>query len=418
MIAPSTLKRAPWLRRWGWLAAAAAAYGILACVIVAVRAESSSDFRDYWETARHFRQTGEITDQLGVHNYLPFFTVLMVPWSLLPLRIAIVIFTLVSLGLFTLAVVMAETLLCDGLPRRPRPALLAALGLMLAYVYSCTVLGAVGLLVTFLIVATWFLFERGREWPAGVALGLATLIKLLPGLLIIFFLLQRRWRVAAGAAGVVLLFGLGLPLLSLGPRQACHEHEAFYRRAVEQHSAWATVAGERPHKIHYRNSALPAVLRRLLTHTNSTPDDRGTQLFVNFANLPSTAVFAGYVALLAAILGASVFAARRSRPDAHDPRTLRVPFGIWCCAMLLASPLLWIHYLPMAYWPVALLTDGLERTRRAEHRLDRPTLLILALWLGGVFLLAWPAARAAGAQLAALLALWLLLTSHALRRLR
>ena len=40
----------------------------------------------------------------------------------------------------------------------------------------------------------------------------------------------------------------------------------------------------------------------------------------------------------------------------------------------------------------------------------------LAIWLLGAVLLAWPAARAAGAQLAALIGLWLAMTVLALRR--
>ena len=186
---------------WYALLAAAVAYAAVISVIVAYRAESTSDFRDFWENAVHFRETGEIASDLGVHNYLPFFTIFMLPWGFLPLRVAIVVFSLLSLALFGVTVVLVEHLLHEGLGRKPRPALLIALGLMLPYVHSCAVLGNVGLLLLFLIVTAWFFVERGREWEAGAALGLATLIKLLPGLLIVYFLLKRRWRVAAPPRG-------------------------------------------------------------------------------------------------------------------------------------------------------------------------------------------------------------------------
>ena len=89
-------------RGWHVLLAAWGVYTAVILVVVANRAESSSDFRDFWENAVHFRQTGQIAADLGVHNYLPFFTIFMLPWSLLPLRAAIVLFTLLSLGLFAI----------------------------------------------------------------------------------------------------------------------------------------------------------------------------------------------------------------------------------------------------------------------------------------------------------------------------
>src|SRR6185503_20893551 len=40
--------------------------------------------------------------------------------------------------------------------------------------------------------------SRG-EWLAGIAVGLATVIKVFPGLVVIWFLLTRRYRAAVGA---------------------------------------------------------------------------------------------------------------------------------------------------------------------------------------------------------------------------
>jgi len=217
-------------RGWWPLLIAVGVYAVVIAVIVALRTagvsphddfaivkdKTTSDFLDFWWTAREFRITGVLSTDFGVHNYLPFFTIFMLPWSFLPLPVAAVLFSLLSLALFGVTAVMAETLLRDGLGQRPRAALLIPLALSLPYVHSCLVVGNVGLLLVFLVVATWFLVERGREWEAGVTLGLAALIKLLPAVLIIFFLLKRRWRVAGGATAVALVLGYGLPLLTLG----------------------------------------------------------------------------------------------------------------------------------------------------------------------------------------------------------
>lgn len=396
---------------WYALLAVAVVYAAVISVVVACRAESTSDFRDFWQNAVHFRETGEIASDLGVHNYLPFFTIFMLPWGLLPLPVAIVVFSLLSLALFAVTVVLVEHLLHDGLPRKPRPALLLALGLVLPYVHSCAVLGNVGLLLLFLIVTAWFFVERGREWEAGAALGLATLIKLLPGLLIVYFLLKRRWRVAGAAAGVVLVFGFGLPVLALGYQKTVALHTAFYERAVRQGSAVETLTAEKPVKMLYNNNALPTVLRRLLSPVDAGTDGTGGRLCVNLADVPPRARLALYLALMAIFVASSTAATVRGPrhwpPESLDEgRALRNQFGVWCCLMLLASPLVWTHYLPLAYWPLALLGDRVERTWRAR-RICRISVVSLAIWLLGALLLAWPTARAAGAQIGAVAAVWL-----------
>lgn len=401
--------------RRGWLALAGVGlvYAVAIAVVVAYRAESTSDFRDFWRNAVHFRETGQIAADLGVHNYLPFFTTFMLPWGLLPLRVAAAAFAVLSLVLFAITVVLVESLLDDRARRAPRAALLIAIALMLPYVHSCAVLGNVGLLVLFLAVTAWFLVERGREWEAGVALGLATLIKLLPALLILYFLLKRRWRVAGAAAAVTVAFGLGLPALTVGWQQTLSLHKDFYTRAVRGGSAIETLTSERPTKSLYSNNAVPIVLRRLLTPVDGGRADHHG-LYVNVTDLPRGAVLATYVALLAVFAGVTIaltlHGARTWPPESTGAAlVIRAQFGQWCCLMLLASPLVWTHYLPLVYWPVAILADRLERTRRAG-RTCRLSATALVCWLLGALLLSWPAARAAGAQIASVAAVWLAAT--------
>jgi hypothetical protein len=274
------------------------------------------------------------------------------------------------------------------------------------------VLGNVGLLVLFLVVAAWFLVEHEREWPAGLALGLAVLIKLLPAALLVFFLLKRRGRVGGAAAATVVGFGLGLPLATIGPRATLEQHRAFYERAVRGGSARVTITADQPPKALYSNNALPIVLRRLLS-----PVDGGTErsgpLYVHIASLPRTAILGVYGALLLVLIASTVWVTLRPRAwpptSPVEGRAVRFQFGAWCAVMLLAAPLLWTHYLPLVYWPLALLADRLEREQRLWHRWDRTATAALALWLVGAALLAWPAARAAGAQLAAVLVCWIAL---------
>jgi len=409
-------------RGWWPLLAVGGLYTLSAVIIAAWRADpaSTSDFRDFWENAVHFRQSGEISDALGVHNYLPFFTIFMLPWGFLPLRLAAALFVLLSLVLFGVSAALIENLLADGWGRRPRPAMIAALLLMLPYVHTCAVLGNLGLLVLFLVVAAWFLVERGRDWAAGLTLGLAILIKLLPVVLLAFFAFQRRWRVVGAALAVTVVLGLGVPLMAIGGRETLAQHRAFYQRAVRDHSAFVTLTSDQPRKTLYSNNAVPMVLRRLLSPTDAAPGRPAGRLLVNVGNAAPGLRLATYGALMCILIGASVLVTLYRRPSwppvsIAEGRRLRWQYGVWCGLMLLAAPLLWTHYLPLIYWPLALLTDAVERGRRVAHRVDRTALVALGLWLLAAVLLLWPAARAAGAQIVAVLAVWLAGLRHALR---
>src|SRR5258708_2605147 len=82
-------------------------------------------------------------------------------------------------------------------------------------------LGQVHLLILGGIVLAWWLREHNQPFLAGMILAAITLIKLLPVVLIFYFLLRRDWHVLAGVAvATVLLVGAmlvgagGLPTLS------------------------------------------------------------------------------------------------------------------------------------------------------------------------------------------------------------
>ncbi len=414
-------RRTALLTGWRPLLAAGVVYALLVAGIVMVRVwpaaqggdyaalkeETTSDFRDFWYTARHFRDTGALTDAYGVHNYLPFFTLFMLPWSFLPLPAAAALFALLSVGLFAAAVALVEQLLNNGVRRGPRPATYLALALLAPYVHSCAVLGNVMLLVLFLVLAAWYLVEHGHDAAAGVALGLATLVKLLPAVLIVFLLLKRRWTAAGVALAVVGVAGFGLPAASVGPAEAWREHRAFCERAVGGHSALTTLTAEKPPKAMYSNTALPMVLRRLFSPLSGGKTDT-RPVYVTVAELPPTIRVGLWGALTAALLATSTLAAvRYSRP--WPPRTergvwsVRSQFGAWCVLALLTSPLVWTHYYVLAYWPLALAADAAAR-RAAPSRGAR---LAVAAWVVGIAALAWPAARAAGAPLWATGAVWL-----------
>lgn len=83
------------------------------------------------------------------------------------------------------------------------------------------VMGNVHLLLGALIALAWLGIERRTrrgEILAGTMIGAAALIKIFPGLIVLWFILTRRW-VAAVASGVaaLLLVAATLPVVGIGP---------------------------------------------------------------------------------------------------------------------------------------------------------------------------------------------------------
>lgn len=380
-------------------------YTVGMCVYLPFRAQRSTDFRDYWRTALAFRETGEVRSDLGVHNYLPAFVVLMTPWSVLPLQVSIVIFALLSMALWVATLHMMVRLVGEGAER----AVLIGAFLTFPYVHSCVTLGAIELVLLFLIVACAACVRGNRPGLGGAALGLAIALKMLPVVLLAPLVLAGRWKAVAAsvACGVALIFAL--PALAVGWPTTAQLHSDFAQRlgvVKADHSGEAPRAGgpstieiltaEKPRKAVFSNISLPMVLRGLLTPIDRHPRENEPPLRVNVADLPVVWVGVIYAALLACVGIATLWRSRGC--------DLLNSYGLWCAVMLLVSPLVWTRYLLLACLPVVLIVRSGLQNKSAPAR--RASIAALSIWGLGIILLAWPAARAAGAQLAGLAAIW------------
>jgi alpha-1,2-mannosyltransferase len=82
-------------------------------------------------------------------------------------------------------------------------------------------LGNVHLLLLGLLTLAWLGVRRGDgggEWLAGAAVGVAAVIKVFPGLLLLWFVLTRRYRAAvATLAGAAAFAAITLPITGIEP---------------------------------------------------------------------------------------------------------------------------------------------------------------------------------------------------------
>jgi alpha-1,2-mannosyltransferase len=178
-----------------------------------------------------------------------------------------------------------------------------------------------------LVVAAGFDLARGRDARAGVWLGLATALKVFPGLLLLYAAYRGRWRAATLGAGLA----LGLSVCALLPLGVSG--------AVASGRNWLTNSSAGVWVLHRRNQSFPALLSR--------------------AGMPHV----GIIAMDLLLLTLAAIALWRSPPDddiVHD-------MGIVALLAIVLSPIAWDHYFLLAFpaWVAVLSHAPTARPRAA-----------------------------------------------------
>ena len=136
-------------------------------------------------------------------TYPPFAGLVMLPMAFLPFPAVVVIAvagTVLSTALLTWWFA-GPLIRRKGWPVRFAFAIAVCLAIAFEPVRETITFGQVNTLLLTLVAGDLLLgLAKGRKW-AGVGIGLATAIKLTPGIFIVYLLLTRRWRAAATAAG-------------------------------------------------------------------------------------------------------------------------------------------------------------------------------------------------------------------------
>jgi len=199
--------------------------------------------------------------------------------------------------------------------------------------------------ILLLLVAALLLRRRGADFAAGLAFGLAAMIKLPLMLFGLYFLLRGRWRVVAGGAmsiGAIVLVSLatfGFEI-NIGWYKACIE--PFMRGAIAA----------------YNVQSIDGFLMRLLT---------GTAELDNWFPLEaSTAHRVVRIALVAGLFVLAFWLMRRfDRAGAHGPASSRgaasrdlSEFAIVLVIALVITPVSWTHYYLLLLLPSALYLGG------------------------------------------------------------
>ncbi len=263
-------------------------------------------------------------------TYPPFAAVLMFPLSWTSTSVAYVIWSAAIVGCYALLVwwVLPEWLRQPG---RRWLAVVVGVGLF----YICPIrdtfsFGQVNIFFALAVVADYRALRRGSRW-AGVGIGLATAIKLTPGIFIVYLLVTRRPRAAALATATMVAASMVAAAIAPATSAQYWWHIMWASNRVGQ------IASD-------SNQSLYGLLTRLLNH-DTYPH----------AHAPVVLWAAG--CLLVAVVG--LWRARRAN-EAGDDLT---GFTLAGLVAGLVSPISWIHHLVWFLPACVILADAAVQRR-------------------------------------------------------
>ena len=377
---------------------------------------SFNDFHDYWLAGKLVAQGQSPYDLAalralakaehlnflvgGGYSYPLPFAIFMVPFAMLPFQLSLEVFIGLSIALFGLTVALwigwAHGWEREGARRR--------LVLALAAGFYPPVFGTVASgqanLILFPPMAGGLVLAIGgsssaRRTMGGALLGLAAIVKLVPGVVVVPFAIGRRWGGAvgtvAGALGALVAAMLVAPWAAQG--------SGGLTALLDSDS-------------YFTNQSINGFVTRLVT-----PSDRTTPLFAHAFDprLPMLALTAAFGLATLAVLW-------RARDRLADRRGLALGLGLALVAGVIGAPKnsFWNQAFALAAVGLLLAVDCPDLRLRSLGRVD---LTLLGAWLAGaiVWTLLWmsPPAKSAGlpalttllqsSSLYGMLALWLLL---------
>jgi hypothetical protein len=190
----------------------------------------------------------------------------------------------------------------------------------------------VGVPTAFLMVMSWFFLRRRMEIPGGAMMGLACTFKFFPGLMMIWFLLTKRFR--AFIAGAIAWLAIAITMTS---RYGISSWGEYFAKQPEINNYWAA---------NVKNGGLAGIVLRLWWHA-CVP--RGP-------NLPAATAITITVSLVLIY-----WCWRVTRQAALDGS-----FALWSLLAVFLNPVIWEHYYVLLIFPWAMALALLVEESRAK----------------------------------------------------
>jgi hypothetical protein len=186
----------------------------------------------------------------------PTSALLLVPLTLLDWREATRLYLVLNNLFLAGAIVLTMITVRPSIPWRWAIAAAVLVAAFYTQTFGSFALGQVDGSMTFLLALGLWGYSRGRAGVTGVSIALATAIKLIPALLILYFVLKREYRFAAWGLGA----GAALFLLSL-PAAGVDTYWTYFTETVP-----ALLKGS----THYANISIGGAFNRIFVEDIGT----------------------------------------------------------------------------------------------------------------------------------------------------
>jgi len=325
------------------------------------RSTAASDFAQDYLAAYAFRHGIELYGApfralamtlLQLENYdnfhTPFSALLFLPLSFLPYPTAFIFWNFLSLLLFVGLVVLllrAYGLLTFRWLR------LSTVLLLWEPFTANIFLGQISIALSAGVVVSFALLRAKKDILAGVCLGVATLVKLYPGLLLLYLVFQRRWR-CLGVFVAMLFGGVAIMNVTIGTDTLL----SYVQFVIPEHFR---IYGSYP-----LNISIGSGIKTIFEPTEFSQPP----IPVREIGQVLTVVIGGLL-----ILAVSVFSYLHTEEKYADD-----VFSLFCIAMLLTSPITWYHSCILLVLPLTHMTRSLAQETQASWR----TLLLVLILCG------------------------------------
>ena len=319
-------------------------------------------YRDAAAAVLHGQDPYAIRNVRGwAYVYPPPYSIVMVPFALLPLPVSVLAWYVVCAALTVSAVIMSGALAADPAEgERRRLALIFIPALIVAVWFTVGLTrGQASVLMSWLVIAAIFWENKGRTAAGAACLAGAVLLKAFALTLLCYYAWRGRWKMVAATLVAIVLGGLVLPSAVFGWHgnlryigEWTHEvaGPALGSESSRSHSELydQLLSMERP-----RNQDLGSVMQRLI-------EGDQTRLMVM---------------ALAAVLALPIWRLGRRANRQAEPLILGAVV-VW---MLLVSPVAEDHYFSLYVLPAAYALAAAIGAERSTRRLGYAALTVVGL---------------------------------------
>ncbi len=213
--------------------------------------------------------------------------------------------------------------------------------------------GQINVFILFLTTLALYFFQQKRDGLTGILLGVATIIKISPFLLLIYFLLKRQWKVFV--SGLATIGGLTL-LTELFVRRGIHW---YYLRHVVDDISKQSRGGFRDQSLRNFLTQLKPLNKQLSAILAKIPQRPNFLDHEMFINLISWGLIFAVVAFLAHIC----------RKKITDRRTtsLVLEYNLFLTIAVVGTGLTWFHQYAMLLLPLLVSFVLLAKGKAEEH---------------------------------------------------